>query len=214
MNTYKRLVVVLLIFGLVFMLNQFDAFGLSKVTDRLIQTIKTAAKRVGKVFVKEQDTVDIQEKIEQEFPELEEVEDIAGIQQKAKKKNLPKDLIEQLSKDKVENDVTADKNFDEPFMHPFSEEYSDRILPEGGIIEGEPASEESANWDEFMQYLMDGIYVSPYEEWFKQFENEESEEYLPLQEEEHSLDELLQDIEKDALSEMENFLLEELEMTE
>ena len=106
MNTYKKLVVVLLILGFVFMLNQFDAFGLSKVTDTLIQGIKTAAKRVSRVFVKKQDTVNMQEKVAQEFPELEEVEDIPGIQQKAKKKNLSKDLIEQLSKDRVEDAET------------------------------------------------------------------------------------------------------------
>lgn len=209
MNTYKKLVVVLLILGFVFMLNQFDAFGLSKVTDTLIQGIKTAAKRVSRVFVKKQDTVNMQEKVAQEFPELEEVEDIPGIQQKAKKKNLSKDLIEQLSKDRVEDAITTDKNFDEPFTHPFSKEYSEGILPEGGT-----ESEESENWDGFMQYLMDGIYVSPYEEWFKQLENEKSEEDLPLPEEEYPLDELLEDIEKDAFSEWKSFLLEELELTE
>ena len=213
MNTYKKLVVALLIFGLVFMLNQFDAFGLSKVTDRLIQTIKEAAKRVSDVFAREQDTVDIQ-KVAQEFPELEEIDDIAGIQKRGKEKNIPEDLIKQLSKDKIQDGVTAEKGFDKPFIHPFSQEYADRVLPEQGIMGGEIESEESANWDEFMQHLMDGIYVSPYEEWFKEPENEESEEYIPPETEEYSLDELLQDIEKDALLELRDSLQEELELTE
>jgi len=208
MNMYKRLVVALLILGLIFMLNQFDAFGLSKVTDRLIQTIRTAAKRVSNVFAKEQDTLDIQEEITQEFPEPEQVDDIAGIWKRAKEKNISEDLIEQLSKDKIEDDVTVEGKFDKPFAYPFSDEYPDRMFPEQEIMGGE--TEESANWAEFMQYLMDGTYVSPYEEWFKQPDNDENEESLPLQAEEYSLDELLQDIEKEALLEFRNFLLEEL----
>jgi len=210
---YKRLVVVLLIFGLIFMLNQFDAFG--KITDSLIKTIKTAAKRVGNVFTREQDTADIQEeKMNQEFTVPGQIDDIAGIQKQAKEKNISEHLIKRLSKDKIENDVTAERKFDEPFTYPFPDEYSDRILPEQEIMEGEMETEESANWNEFMQYLLDGIYVSPYEEWFKQPDNEENEEYSPPQAEEYSLDELLQDIEREALLELRNFLLEELEAKE
>lgn len=202
MNMYRRLVVTLLIFGLIFMLNQFDAFGLSKITDRLIQTIKTAAQKVSNVFTKEQDTLHIQGEVTQEFFEPEQVGDIAGIQKKAKEENIQEDLIEGPSKDKTE------REFDKPFTYPFFDEYSDKILPEGEIIEGETKTEASANWDEFMQYLMDGVYVSPYEEWFKQLDSEEDEEYFPSQAEEYPLDELLQNIEEEALLELRNFPLE------
>jgi len=191
--TKRKLIPVLFILILVFIASQFNAFGsLTKLTDRLIVSIKNTIAKVSRILVaEEKNTAEIVEKKTDKQPTVS-----ITPEQTTTAPTIEK-ITDAIKERELENDDWKDEILD-----LFSYDLNDDLYQEPEYDNEEV--EESDDWDALVESLTIEIFSLSGEDYSEYFDLNDREEIKSLSNDELSALEQWLNIDKEKLEEMEN----------